>query len=138
MSAEETDGDGEESLRDVDGEGDFSYIGYLTPESQARLGRIAEQRHRGTGLLRDLIDQLMDRAQMEQQRRRDARLRQRQSRRRRRVRLSESVLSPTQTQQPSSQRPSTSSPLVSYSYILSVMNTRSFFHSSMYPRINAS
>nr|VZI06096.1 unnamed protein product [Spirometra erinaceieuropaei] len=73
-----------------------SYAGYLSTSAQRHLSRIAERRHRGTGLLRDLIEQLMDRAEIEQ----TQRLRRRRNlanRRHRRLRVQETPDSPPVT-----------------------------------------
>lgn len=92
-SAEEVED--ESSSSEVEN-GSHSYAGYLSTSAQRHLSRIAERRHRGTGLLRDLIEQLMDRAEIEQ----TQRLRRRQNltnRRRRRLRVQETPESPTVT-----------------------------------------
>lgn len=83
VSAEETSGSRETDSGDDDNM--RSYLHYISTQSQERLTRIAERRHRGTGLLRDLIEHLSARAEQEQlERRRNRRLRQR-----RRVHLAE-------------------------------------------------
>ena len=96
-SAEETSGSGESDSEDDDESRMRSYLGYISTQSQERLARIAERRHRGAGLLRDLIEHLSARAEQEQrERRRNRRLRQR-----RRVHLGESIdESPSTIQQP--------------------------------------
>ncbi|KAL5108480.1 PHD and RING finger domain-containing protein 1 [Taenia crassiceps] len=84
LSAEEINSS--EELEDGEEVEDMDSCSYLSTQSQERLTHIAERRHRGTGLLRDLIEHLSVRAEREQQeRRRNRRLRQR-----RRVHLAES------------------------------------------------
>ncbi|BHF74206.1 PHD and RING finger domain-containing protein 1 [Sparganum proliferum] len=93
-SAEEVNED-ESSSSEVEN-GLHSYAGYLSTSAQRHLSRIAERRHRGTGLLRDLIEQLMDRAEIEQ----TQRLRRRRNlanRRHRRLRVQETPDSPPVT-----------------------------------------
>nr|CDS20146.1 PHD and RING finger domain containing protein 1 [Echinococcus granulosus] len=96
-SLEESEGGEEEE--DVEGLGSCLY---LSTQSQERLAHIAERRHRGTGLLRDLIEHLSVRAEREQQeRRRNRRLRQR-----RRVRLAISFSEPSLSAQNVTSSPS--------------------------------
>uniref|UniRef100_A0A5K3EPW9 SAP30_Sin3_bdg domain-containing protein n=2 Tax=Mesocestoides corti TaxID=53468 RepID=A0A5K3EPW9_MESCO len=105
-SAEETSSLGENADEDEEqDENSHSYLHYLSTESQNRLARIAARRHRGTGLLRNLIEQLSERVEMEEQQRR----RNRRQSQRRRVRLAETISSPAPLDPPV--QPSTSSPL---------------------------
>lgn len=61
---------------------------HFSIRTQERLARQAMARHRGAGLLRDLIENLENRARDEQRRRRT---RSRQNQQRRRVRVEDSV-----------------------------------------------
>ncbi|KAL5966414.1 PHD and RING finger domain-containing protein 1 [Taenia solium] len=87
LSAEEISRSEESEDDEVE---DIGSCFYLSTQSQERLTHIAERRHRGTGLLRDLIEQLSVRAEREQQERR----RNRRRRQRRRVHLAESFSEP--------------------------------------------
>ncbi|VDL57317.1 unnamed protein product [Hymenolepis diminuta] len=86
-SAEESEGL-ENFDYDSDDRENLSYMEHFSIRTQEQLARQAMARHRGAGLLRDLIENLENRARAEQRRRRT---RPRQNQRRRRVRVEDSV-----------------------------------------------
>ncbi|VDK36666.1 unnamed protein product [Taenia asiatica] len=87
LSAEETSRSEESEDDEVE---DIGSCFCLSTQPQERLTHITERRHRGTDLLRDLIEQLSARAEREQQERR----RNRRRRQRRRVHLAQSFSEP--------------------------------------------
>lgn len=88
VSAEESDGLGQSDADSDDYENRRSYLEYLSTQTQEQFARAALQRHRGAGLLRDLVENLETRALNEQRRRRRRRL---PLRSRRRVLLEDSL-----------------------------------------------
>lgn len=98
-SAEEASTDEEDEFNEDELEhDDIGARHYLSLETHQRIARIAERRHRGTGLLRDLIEQLRSRTEQAESIRLQRRRRNRRQYRRLRIDETQNCPSPRSTE----------------------------------------